>query len=665
MVPGETKSGVWIKIRLMKGRLRSKRYLNRVSLEFLSGIGEVEGEDFEPSPFQRDALHALAEGRDVIVSAPTGSGKTWIAERAIEGLLGKGERCWYTTPLKALSNQKYDNFRDIFGEKRVGLLTGERRENPSAPLIVATTEVLRNALYEGGEVPSFIVLDEAHYLGDEERGTTWEEVIILAPPESQLLLLSATISNTQEIASWMGRVRSKRPHLITSTERPVPLRYGFISRKRILPLWPKLIRSLASQGLRRFNPVKMVEVLEQAQLLPAIVFLSRRKDCDLSAQRFYGLRSRGEEERRRVFEEVIRDNPHLWDHTLLRPLIEAGVGSHHAGHITAWKIAVERMLAKGLLRAVFATTTLAAGLDVPARTVVLPGLLGRDGARGQPLSALEFQQMTGRAGRRGKDRVGFVIIVPRNPKELFEAVELASRKPEPLRSSFRLQYYQVLNLLARMDLQEALEFLKKSFLLHQLGRRRRERVLSRLSEEFRQRADLLRELGYLDEGLRPTDIGKWGLMIRHERSLLLTELIKRRLYPPIPSLLAAWVGSMGEERAPQRALGRVDLRPLSQLAMEISAREREKGLTPSGMSDPFLQVSDIPSEACRRASLIKTWAEGADWRQLILFSGTEEGDLQRMVLQTGEILRQIEDLPLEISEIASLARRLILRPPVQ
>jgi len=649
----------------MKRRPRSKRYLDRLSLQFLSGMGEAEEGIFVPSPFQKEALDALAEGRDVIVSAPTGSGKTWIAERAIGALLERGKRCWYTTPLKALSNQKYDNFRDLFGHQRVGLLTGERRENPSAPLIVATTEVLRNALYQGGEALSFIVLDEAHYLGDEERGTTWEEVIILAPPESQLLLLSATISNAREIASWMGRVRSKRPHLITSTERPVPLRYGFISRRRILPLWPKLIRSFAPRSLRRFHPVKVIEILEQAQLLPAIVFLSRRKDCDLAAQRFYGIRSPGEEERRKVFEEIARDHPHLWNHFLLRPLIEAGVGSHHAGHITAWKMAVERMLAQGLLRAVFATTTLAAGLEVPARTVVLPGLGRKEGAGGRPVSALEFQQMTGRAGRRGKDKVGFVIIVPRTPKELFEAVELASRRPEPLRSAFRLQYYQVLNLLARMSLQEALEFLRKSLLLHQLGRRRSEKVLALLSAEFHQRAVLLQELGYLDEELKPTSIGKWGLMIRHEYSLLLTELIRRRLLPSVPSLLAAWVGALGTERAPQRALDRVDLHPLAQLATEIEAREREKGIIPSGMSELFLQVSKVPSEAERRASVVKAWADRADWHQLILSSGTEEGDLQRLMLQTGEILRQIEDLPLDVSQPASSARQMILRPPVQ
>ena len=646
----------------------SKRYAERLSAELLEGMGEPEPQPFTPSPFQEEALKAVLEGEDVIVVAPTGSGKTWIAEQAISEFLKEGRECWYTTPLKALSNQKYENFQKLFGAERVGLLTGERRENSQAPLIVATTEVLRNALYRAERVPFFIVLDEAHYLGDEERGTTWEEVIILAPSETRLLLLSATISNAEELAGWMEDVRGKRPALIFAGERPVPLRYGFITRRGdLLPLKPGIINSLDPRELEvRFHPVKVVELLEEKNLLPAIIFLPRRRDCDLAAGKFRAFPWKGREERLDVYAELAKNNPYLWGHSLLPTLIEAGVAAHHAGHLTGWKVAVERMLARGLLRAVFATTTLAAGLDVPARTVVLPTLLARGEEGVRFLKALEFQQMTGRAGRRGKDKIGFVIIVPHHRDELFEALMLKDAEPEPLRSSFRLHYYQILNLLSRYPLEEALEILERSFLLYQQETRRRwERTRSALVREFRRRAELLKRLGYLDEEFRPTPLGEWGLLLRNEHSLLLMEMIKRGLYFRLNySSFAGWVASIVTERAPKRLVLQVDLRPLAKLSFELEALELRMKIPPSEAPDYFRSEGPSPPEAVRRAAAAKAWAEGMRWGELAARSEMEEGDLQRLLLQTAEILREIEDLPLPVRFLASQARESILRPPI-
>lgn len=224
----------------------TKNRLEQFAEEFVRGLGEPEFPSLSPSPFQEEALKFVLQG-DVIVTAPTGSGKTWIAERAMENFLREGKTCWYTTPLKALSNQKYENFRRLFGEGNVGLLTGERKENPSAPLIVATTEVFRNILYSRDQKPSLVTLDEAHFLGDKERGTTWEEIIILASPETHLLLLSATIPNADEIASWMEAVRGRRPFLVSEGERPVPLRYGFLTSKKTYSS-PQFETHRASEG---------------------------------------------------------------------------------------------------------------------------------------------------------------------------------------------------------------------------------------------------------------------------------------------------------------------------------------------------------------------------------------------------------------------------------
>jgi len=656
-------------------RLLAGRDVRQWVREFLEGMGEPEPQPFTPSDFQLAALEAVLE-RDTIVVAPTGSGKTWIAEQAITHFLAEGRRSWYTTPLKALSNQKYDAFRELFGEQNVGLLTGERRENSQAPIIVATTEVLRNLLYAAsGEITAdFIVLDEAHYLADPERGVTWEEVIILAPPESRFLLLSATIANADELAGWMKEVRGQEPALIwvDSKERPVPLRYGFLDRfGRPLPL--KIVDLLPQKVLKRLiwqtvNPVDLVHRLRERNLLPAIIFLPRRRDCDEAVRMFRKYRmEEGREEREAMFAQLAEQFPRLWEHPLARHLIEAGVAPHHAGHLTAWKIAVERMLRAGLVRAVFATTTLAAGLDVPARTVVLPTLRVRDEKGERTLTALEFHQMTGRAGRRGKDKIGFVLIIPRHPRDFERAYELAESEPEDLRSAFRVQYYQVLNLLATMGYEDALTVLDKSFAVYQMARRshRKARTIRQeLRTEFKRRASLLQELGYLNDDWRPTIIGEWGLLIRHERSLFIVEAVRQGLMDTLsPEELAGWAAAFTTERSPRYPVAKVNLEPLWWLVYELEELEEKHKLEPSRFSDEF--EGEHWSDANRRAAAVFRWAEGKwDWQMLVERSGSDEGDLQRLILQAAEVLRQLEDLPLPVATRAKIARLSLLREPV-
>lgn len=645
--------------------------------EFLEGMGEPEPQPFVPSDFQVAALEAVM-GRDTIVVAPTGSGKTWIAEQAISRFLAEGHRSWYTTPLKALSNQKYDVFREMFGEQNVGLLTGERRENSQAPIIVATTEVLRNLLYATpttGEISAdFIVLDEAHYLADPERGVTWEEVIILAPQESRMLLLSATIANADELAGWMKEVRGQEPALVLvdSKERPVPLRYGLLDRfGRPLPL--EIVNDLPSKALKHLlwhgvHPVDIVQCLRKRNLLPAIIFLPRRRDCDEAVRMFRQFRmEEGREEREAMFMELAQLFPRLWEHPMASFLVDAGVAPHHAGHLTAWKIAVERMLRAGLVRAVFATTTLAAGLDVPARTVVLPTLRVRDEQGERTLTALEFHQMTGRAGRRGKDKIGFVLITPHHRHDFVWAKELVRSEPEDLRSAFRVQYYQVLNLLANHGYEGALTILDRSFAVYQMAKRSQRRaktVRQELRLEFKRRAELLRELGYLTEEWRPTIIGRWGLLVRHERSLFIVEAVRQGLMDNLtPEELAGWAAAFTTERSPRFPIARVNLNPLEWLADELETLEEQHKLEPSLFTEEF--EGKLWSDAHRRAAAVFRWAEGKmDWQTLVAHSGSDEGDLQRLILQATEVLRQLEDLPLPIAQRSRLARLSLLREPV-
>ncbi|MEM3402356.1 MAG: DEAD/DEAH box helicase, partial [Candidatus Hadarchaeales archaeon] len=588
----------------------------------------------------------------------------------IERFLKIGGRCWYTTPLKALSNQKYDRFREIFGEGRVGLLTGERQENPDAQVLVATTEIFRNRLYEGKADAKIVVLDEAHYIGEEERGVTWEEIIIFSPPDVRLLLLSATIANAEEIADWMAEVRGKAPTLISvpPEERPVPLRYGMLdSSGRALPLGIRLPRRGRRLFWRFFDPVKTARMLDSLDLLPAIIFLPRRRDCDLAALSFRNVVADGRNERSGMFSELAKAYPWISNHPMAKILINGGVAPHHAGHITAWKIAVERMLAAGLVNVVFATTTLAAGLDVPARSVVLPTLWVGDKKGERPLSALEFHQMTGRAGRRGKDKVGFVLVIPHSPADIRMAEELAKSAPEELFSAFRVQYYQILNLLSGMEMKDALEVVGKSlavFQTHRRSRKKAEVVERRLKSEFMAKATILRRLGYLDDEWKLTTIGKWAAMVRVERSLLITEALKRGLMENLTAEeMAGWAGAVVAERAPRNLVATVNLKPLAKIAFELDALEKIHGVERSNFGEAF--EGGRKSSATMMAGALLRWAEGeVEWAELVRRSSAEEGDLQRGILQAAEVLHQLANLPLPVAEVAEEARIAILREPV-
>src|SRR5919108_2964002 len=432
---------------------------------FLSGLGEAERVPLIPDPVQQAAVTASLDS-DVVVVAPSGSGKTWIAERAISRALANGQTVCYTTPLKALSNQKFRRFRSLFGYHSVGLLTGDRRENTGAPVVVATTEILRNQLYGQGPFPDLIILDEAHYLADPDRGSAWEEVMVLTPLTSLLLLLSATISNAEVLADWMASVRPRRPELITTEVRPVPLRYGWLGEQRsVLPmgLAPYLLTPVAFRALQAHHLPGLLQTLRGSHLLPAIIFWPTRRACDEAAAAFHEVRLAGAGERADAYHELAREYPLLESHPLRQTLIGAGVAPHHAGHLMAWRIVVEELLRSGLLSLVFATTTLAAGLDVPVRTVVVPSFNVWDTAGSRAMSALEFHQMVGRAGRRGKDRVGFVLLLPEDQEALNTAQTLMTSAAEPLHSAFQVTYGQILALLGRFALREAREFWSQTF----------------------------------------------------------------------------------------------------------------------------------------------------------------------------------------------------------
>ncbi len=447
-------------------------------------IGSPPEKPFQADPFQ---LRAVAEiGRaDCLVSAPTGSGKTWIAQEAIGRTLRHGGRAWYASPLKALTNSKLLEFAAEFGQERVGILTGDRKENPDAPVIVGTTEILRNQLYdamhEGSDLGvDLVVLDEAHFLGDEDRGVVWEEIMIYLPQRIHLLLLSATIRNAQQIADWLESIRNKRCVVVEERKRPVPLfPLFFHPTGMLLPLLEakdidrKIKKYLSDPNPpllaspRQLPPFRdVLNVLRRFDLLPAIFFMKSRADCDAALERCMdtaGGSTRDFSALETKAAELTGVNVHLAGHRQMGHLRHGAVGAHHAGQLPAWKLVIERLMTDGLLEAVFATSTVAAGVNFPARSVVFLNSDRYNGHQFVPLDATEFHQATGRAGRRGKDRIGFAVVVPGKFMDVRLMAELSAAPPEDVISRIRVDFSMVLNLLLSHTPDQIEEIFQRSF----------------------------------------------------------------------------------------------------------------------------------------------------------------------------------------------------------
>jgi len=450
-------------------------------------IGVPGPAPFIPDPFQLEAIKRI-EDSDVLVSAPTGAGKTWIAEQVISKYLAKGLKSWYASPLKALSNSIYAEFRRTFAPENCGILTGDRKENPDAPIIVGTTEILRNQLYdamhEGADIGAdLVVLDEAHYLSDPERGVVWEEVLIYLPSRVRLLLLSATISNAEEIASWLQENRGTRAQVVRSNERPVPLEMlflfpdGFIAplgaKRGLNPRVKKFVQShqmtRKRRGRKEADYGGIIKCLREFDLLPAIFFLKSRVDCDRALLTCPPNPTPGrfKEELKKEVELFLEKYPHLKRHRQLAPLLESLVGSHHAGQLPYWKILIEEMMNRGYLEAIFSTSTVAAGVNFPARTIVLVQSDRYDGHEFKNLTATELHQMTGRAGRRGKDNIGFALVVPGLHQDPQLIQELKDSPPEPITSQIHINFSMTLNLLLSHKPLEVKDLLDRSFAAYQ------------------------------------------------------------------------------------------------------------------------------------------------------------------------------------------------------
>ena len=442
---------------------------------------------FELDDFQKQACDCISAGKSVVVCAPTGAGKTVIAEHAIHCALKEGKKVFYTTPLKALSNQKYNDFSEKYGYDKTGLLTGDTSINRNAQIVIMTTEVFRNMLYgtNFGSVTDnlkdvkYVVLDEVHYMNDEQRGTVWEESIIYCPTNVQIIALSATVANADKLTEWINTVHSKT-ELINTDFRPVPLRFYYFDSSQpntLLPLLtpsgtlnkkikPEKKQFKRGRAVQKRSVVKdVVRNLHEKDMLPAIYFTFSRKKCDEQMEKCAELclvTPKEQAEIKKEIDDYIAENPYLYKNKHIEYLLQ-GVASHHAGLLPGWKVLVEKLFQKGLIKVVFATETLAAGINMPARSTVISSISKRTDSGHRTLTPSEFLQMSGRAGRRGMDEIGYVTIVGSPFQTPEEVAELVLSDANPLESKFSPSYSMVLNLLQRFSLDEAKELVLKSF----------------------------------------------------------------------------------------------------------------------------------------------------------------------------------------------------------
>lgn len=475
-----------------------------------------------------EAMRYLNEGKSVVVCAPTGAGKTVIAEYAVELALASNKRCFYTTPLKALSNQKLYDLRKKYSDEKVGLLTGDMSINRDAPIVVMTTEVFRNMLYGTilGDVKrnlkdvSFVILDECHYMNDSERGTVWEESIIYAPVDIKLVALSATVANARDLTTWINETHGAT-ELVSSNFRPVPLEFHYFGERRIYPLLNHngtTVNGLLKSrfGKKRFinrqkrgrgrsaftsHPGDVLGTLSGKDMLPVIYFMFSRRGCEEAMKRASGIPLISDKEHEKLLaaiEELSVSYPNLKNHPHVPYLLE-GMAVHHAGMLPSWKGVVEKLFQAGLLKAVFATETLAAGINMPARTTVISSLTKRSDDGHRTLTASEFLQMSGRAGRRGMDELGHVVVLHNTFEPVDDAAKLATSPADPLASQFTPSYAMVLNLLERHSIEDAKDLIERSF-----GQFMTNQLLEPL---YIKQMEYEAELGRLQSPLCPDEIG--------------------------------------------------------------------------------------------------------------------------------------------------------------
>ena len=636
--------------------------------------------------FQKEAIKALDASNSVLLTAPTSSGKTFVAEYAIEKALEESKHLYYTAPIKALCNQKFRDFSNQFGEENVGLLTGDHSIRSDSKVLVMTTEVLRNMLYSSRGAPEdlrYVVLDEIHFLEDPYRGAVWEEIILTLPKNVLIVALSATVSNADELKDWITSVRGNIEK-ITRETRPVPLKGHFfaveksrnhqLTRIEILKngkpnsrgqIFSNARRGRGKQNFRRWTTPRRSEIvaeLKKLEMLPAIYFIFSRKGCDEardSMVRYVGSLNNIEEgEKARKYAEerfalLTEEEKRILRVDLLLEGLEKGFASHHAGLLPLFKQTIEELFSLGLLKLVFATETLAVGVNLPARSVVIEKLTKFNGESHELLKPSQFTQLTGRAGRRGIDVEGhsFTCWSPFVPFN--EVADLLTSKEFALISAFTPTYNMLANLLSTRSESEAAELLANSFAQFQWVRNTRN-MNSGLIQEVQFRRNVLEATGLAD-GWSLTETGMPLTKIFNESDLLVTRAISDGILDGLPpEELAALVScfifrSRGKEKRGKKSRESENfinesIKELMLLNDEIERIEVGFGIQPNTPPDPGF------------AKVVFDWVSGRTLSE-VLTKELTGGEFVRNIRLSVDLLKQISNVA--APETAKLSLRTV------
>ncbi|MGA1868958.1 MAG: DEAD/DEAH box helicase [bacterium] len=605
---------------------------------------------FTLDPFQEKAFKALDEEKSIIVAAPTGCGKTLIAEYAAELSLKKEKRIIYTAPIKALSNQKFRDFRRIFGPDAVGINTGDVTLNPTGTILVMTTEIFRNLILE--ESPrlidvDYVIFDEIHYLDDFERGTVWEESIILAPLSIKFLCLSATVPNIKELAKWMGNVRSTPITIIEETHRPVPLehflfsaKYGIISLKSIKKKFRKKLSERKRFLRRKPSSRKIIKFVLDKGHFPILYFCFNRRACERNADYYLKLNLLTDEEERtvKIMVDDLVSQYRLSEYNRLskmKKLWEAGIAYHHAGILPAAKEIVERLFTEGLIKLLFCTETFALGINMPASSVIFDELEKYNGVDFQYLTTRQYNQMAGRAGRRGMDKVGFVFsqIIPEatHPKEI---ERILYGKNEKIESRFFASYSTILILYSRYG-DAAFDIFRKSLRNYKNGKFLGTHSYKQEEIQIQNRIRFLKSAGFLD-GTHLTEKGKLAAAVSGYE-IQVAELYFSGCFDECsPKELSVILAALVTEND-------ISKKKIAQ-APHISIHSQAEKVIRRLVRKEIKHDIDfpIPEMNMSLAAPVLAWANGCLLKDLESF-GIPEGDLVRLLRMTVQLLRVLRD----------------------
>jgi superfamily II RNA helicase len=604
--------------------------------------------DFEYDAFQLEAIAAIDKNHSVIVSAPTGAGKTAIAEYVTDIAIHNNTGVVYTAPIKALSNQKYRDFCHRYGKEKVGILTGDVVINPTAAIVIMTTEIFRNRLFnlEGlYEDKSWVIFDEVHYLDDTERGTVWEESLIFFPKHLRLLALSATIPNITELAHWIETIHKHPVKTVIETKRPVPLSFRFILHGKLHYGFKTLTKELLDHSKklpRTSHPIDpMIDHLKHHNEFPAIYFCFSRSRCESLAKQCMTFHFLNAEEREKIlghYEALLSlfrltGDPHAEQ---IRPLIERGIAYHHAGVLPSLKEVIERLFTAKHIKLIFTTETFALGINMPARAVLFDELRKFYDTGFDFLKTRDFYQMAGRAGRRGYDDFGLVysMLTPKTPLNTLKRILLGT--PEPVCSQFNSNYATVLHLY-RLRGEKILDIYPQSFHHFQSDLHGKNNGIQALKNKIA----LLKFLSYIDPQKHElTARGLFGCKI-YGYELSVTELFmqgffERSKHWQVSVMLTAMIFEPRKTQVPPHLSHEVlALKKLStKISMDIENTERLFKVE-NRSKRFFFHLSEA----------MRAWMQGAPFEDLHNYTDVDEGEIIRNFRMTLQTLREMKNTP--------------------